>query len=893
MRKSNFLRARRYSLLVLIVLAIFALDLAKPALAASWTTNGPMAAPRFGQTATLLQNGMVLVTGGISSGTSTNGAELYDPSTGKWTITGAMNVRRASHTATLLPNGQVLVAGGNHGTFLATAELYDPISGSWTLTRLLNTLRSGHTATLLPNGQVLVAGGTPVGFAPTAELYDPLSGSWSPTGELNVPRTGHTATLMTNHMVLVAGGSPTNAFTFDTTSVEIYDPSSGIWTITNSLNTARYDHTATLLPDGRIFVAGGTGGANISNIAPLSSAELFNPATGTWTETNVFKAPRTLHSATLLPNGKVLLAGGQSSGGYISAAAIYDPATGTNTTIASMSTPRAQHTATVLANGKVLVTGGQGGSGATNSTEVYDYANGAWTTTGSLGTVTASQTATLLRDGRVLMVVSSVYLYDSVTGAWTQTNNMHSLRSSGHSATLLPSGHVLVAGGNYGGAYLASVELFDPISGTWTSTASMNTPRWTHTATLLPNGKVLVAGGGNGGVPPTALATSEIYNPVTGTWVPTGPLNFARRNHAAVLLSNGKVLIVGGLNPSSVRLSSAELYDPATGSWTLTGSLHDARNAFTATLLPNGKVLVAGGRNSGQISSAELYDPTTGTWAFTGAMTTNRESHTATLLPNGKVLVTGGDSPGGYQATTELYDPTTEIWMPTGTMADMRASHAATLLLNGKLLVEAGINPGFLGSAELYDVGLGFSNAWRPQIASITSPLDLGANLSIGGSQFRGIAEGSSGTGQDSSADYPVLQLRSPESGQTIYLLATDWSTNSVDSVPLLNFPPGYALATIFVNGIQSTSAVVNISVPIPTPATITDAAVQSNGWFQCSFTNTVGAFFAMLVTTNVSLPLGNWTAVGGITEISPGQFQFVDPQAPNNARRFYRLSTP
>jgi hypothetical protein len=166
-------------------------------------------------------------------------------------------------------------------------------------------------------------------------------------------------------------------------------------------------------------------------------------------------------------------------------------------------------------------------------------------------------------------------------------------------------------------------------------------------------------------------------------------------------------------------------------------------------------------------------------------------------------------------------------------------------------------------------------------------------NLSVAGSQFCGVSEGSSGNGQNSSTDYPVLQLRSLESALTTYLLATDWSTNSLASVPLWNFPPGYALATIFVNGIQSTSAVINVSVPIPTTPIITDETVQSNGWFQCNFTNSIGALFGMLAATNVSLPLSNWTALGGISEISPGQFKFVDPQTTNATKRFYRLYTP
>jgi hypothetical protein len=211
------------------------------------------------------------------------------------------------------------------------------------------------------------------------------------------------------------------------------------------------------------------------------------------------------------------------------------------------------------------------------------------------------------------------------------------------------------------------------------------------------------------------------------------------------------------------------------------------------------------------------------------------------------------------------------------------------------VLVVGGTSYGYpvFDSAELYDVGLGYSNSWQPQIATVTSPLNLGSNLVITGSQFRGIAEGSSGNSQDSSTDYPLVQLRRLDNEQTVFLLTTNWSTNSFTSLPVWNFPPGYALATMFVNGIQSTSSVVNISVPVPTAATLTGPQKLTNGSFQFAFTNSVGALFGVLTTTNLTLPLTNWTTLGGIVEISPGQFQFTDPQATNSGQRFYRVFAP
>jgi hypothetical protein len=197
--------------------------------------------------------------------------------------------------------------------------------------------------------------------------------------------------------------------------------------------------------------------------------------------------------------------------------------------------------------------------------------------------------------------------------------------------------------------------LYNPTNGVWSATGSLNTARYGHTATLLPNGMVLVAGGyGAGGF----LASAELYNPSTGTWSETESLNVARNGHTATLLPNGQVLVAGGWNDYT-PFSSAELYDPITGTWTETGSMNTARNLHTATLLPSGLVLVSGGWNeSGFLTSAELYNPAIGTWTASGSLNTEREYHTATLLPNGQVLVAGGWN-GVTLSSAELYNDET------------------------------------------------------------------------------------------------------------------------------------------------------------------------------------------------------------------------------------------
>ena len=244
-----------------------------------------------------------------------------------------------------------------------------------------------------------------------------------------------------------------------------------------------------------------------------------------------------------------------------------------------------------------------------------------------------------------LVCSSLVVSVSAQTSNWGTAASMATARQS-HTTTLLPSGKVLVAGGqNSGGGYVTSAELYDPATGAWSTAGNLSTARGFHTATLLPSGKVLVAGGyGSTGF----LASAELYDPATGstgTWSSAGNLTTARDQHTATLLPSGKVLVVGGYGNTG-KISGAELYDPATGStgtWGSAGNLSAARYIHAATLLPSGKVLVAGGGgNGGALTSAELYDPASSSWTTTGSLGAARYNHTATLLPSGKVLVTGG-----------------------------------------------------------------------------------------------------------------------------------------------------------------------------------------------------------------------------------------------------------
>jgi len=336
----------------------------------AWKNTGSLHTARSQHTATLLGDGKVLVAGGSDGIQNTASAELYDPATGTWNSTGSLSSGRAAHIAVRLGNGKVLVAGGVGSpglTLLTSAELYDSATGTWSGTGSLGVGRRAGAAVLLADGRVLFAGGFPSTSGQstpenqTAEIYDPATGLWNPTTTLNAPHALATLTRLPDGKVLIAGGSKSN-------KAEIYDPATNIWTLTSDLITARQQHSAVYLPNGKVLVVcGGT----VFGLALFAQAELYDPATGAWSATGDMTSIRLHPALTLLANGQALAEGGVSTGGSVKRAELYDPASGTWTAPGEPSAARSDDSATLLGDGRVLVAAGSSGN-LLSTAELFD-----------------------------------------------------------------------------------------------------------------------------------------------------------------------------------------------------------------------------------------------------------------------------------------------------------------------------------------------------------------------------------------------------------------------------------------------------------------------------------------------------------------------------------------
>src|SRR5271165_5957224 len=729
-------------------------------------TTAPLNTSRFQHSATLLNNGTVLVAGGVTcspSGSCTylSSAELYNPASVTSTNTGSLVTPRAA-PAVLLPNGNVLIAGGstcdNFGNCfsLGNAELYNTATGTFSIVGNMQAARDGHTMTLLSNGKVLIAGGETcvpgsgggrgsknfrpslfdgaqlieANFTPvtnsvsctalsSAEIYDPQAGTFTLTGSLNVARYHSAAAQLANGHVLIVGGS--NEYS-PLSYAEIYDPTGATFTMSSStLQTARTLPAVTLLNSGLVLVSGGS--ICESPTCPINTAELYDPVADAFQYTSgTMNASRVNHTAVLLGNGQVLLTGGSNSCGGNSCTSdatteLYDPTAGSFTTSQPLANARSGHTATLLSNGSVLLAGGLANGSTIASVETYQPSSFA---PAGLVSIAITPGTTSIFVGAVQPFVATGTFGDGTTqilqsASWNSASPAIATVSNAAGSVGFAQGQAIgtttisATVGTVSGSTTLTVQPPVQSSG-FTTSAPMGSSLYAHTATRLTSGQVLIAGGMS---PAGVVNTAQLYNPANQSFAAAGAMNVARWLHTATLLNDGTLLIAGGSDLTNREtLDSAEIYNPATGAFTLLAStLNTARVGHTATLLNNGQVLIVGGYDPqfGLIADAELYNPVTQTFTDLGDTSVPRYHHTATILKSGQVLIAGGETdstPSGAYNVAELFDPPSLTFIPVSVpMNSAREGHAALLMSNGQVLLTGGNDPGTgpLNTAEIYD----------------------------------------------------------------------------------------------------------------------------------------------------------------------------------------------
>ena len=846
--------------------------------------TGGLSAGRYSHAATLLNNGFVLISGGSATNNINDylaTAELYNPANGTFTSTGSMNTVRASHTATLLNNGMVLIVGGissanNTSEYPAAAELYDPAKGTFSTVGSLNAARVYHTATLLNNGMVLITGGyNSAGPVASAELYNPATGAFSLTGNLNTPRYFQTATPLNNGMVLIAGGQGSSSAFLAT--AELYDPTEGTFTLTGSLNTGRYFQTATLLNNGLVLIAGGVGGLGLAN-----PAELYDPVAGTFTLTGNLNIFRQSHTATLLNDGMVLLAGGYSTlfrTGSSGSAELYDPLTGTFTLTGFMSTGHGDASATLLKSGTVLIAGGVYGCCVQGTTTAELYEPGTLTPP-SLVSVSLSPGGPMVPLGAVQRFTATGTFSDGSTQTltsvtWDSSNSIVANITSdttNHGAafgrtqgattitactgaicgstlltvgppallaiTVTPSNASIPLGltqkytaiGAYTdgttqdvtGSVLWTITtpgilgidsngmLTGAFQGSTTLAAMLGSITGTTTVTITPPAVVSVAitpaivtlpAGLSQHLMATATysdgSTQDVTsiitfvgssNPSVADGFPTVVARMPGTATVTVLWSSNisASAVITVLPPALVSISIAPLNSTilpgATQQFTATGLFTDGsqQNLTSSAVWASSPANVASVSNvpgsqgfvSGTSTGIANITATTGAitasttltvnFATTGSLNAPRSLHTATLLNNGKVLIVGGDG-NGFQASAEIYDPPTGTFTHTSLLNPNRYYHTATLLNNGMVLIVGGVGTnGFLASAELYDPTTGI---FTPTGSLNTARYQHRAALLNNGKVL--ITGGLSGSGQLASAELydPATGVFTPTGG--------------------------------------------------------------------------------------------------------------------------------
>jgi len=666
---------------------------------------GPLVVGRArGHTLTRLDDGRVLVVGGSDA------VELWDPRDRRSRLVDPLPRARSHHVAVRLRDGQVLVAGGQgayHSEYddqepLASALVFDPASASWRSVAPMAVARREPVAALLPDGRVLVAGGesgTP-DEAPIVEVFAPEEGAWRP---YSAPRHRPSALEALPDGRVLALNDPI----VGQLRTEILDPVTTRWSempLASTLN--------------RIGGHVGLGELGVLVFSFLQ-VERFDGGLGRWAQAAPPPANMTSPTATLLPDGTVLFVGSVQAG----RAYRYDPVADRWSAAGYSEHVHHGHASVLLADGRVLLTGGNLDGGldgeADRVTELFDPGSGSWTASWPAPLGRDQHTATVLPSGAILLVGGMRSAGGGFTRRpavvapdltrWVATDPQPT-EVIFHAATALEDGRVLVTGGDIERSRTTQAILFDPVTMRWRPTTNMGVPRAEHASVRLLDGSVLIAGRG----------TAERFDPATERWQPAGAFEPLQVSPRLVRMDDGNVLMLGGRTERS-----SDRYDPNSGTWQAMAPLPADRDRPSTTLLHDGRVFVVGGcctpiNPPASDHDAFLFDPQSETWSRAEPPFFGYLGAPAFTLPDGSVLILGGW--GAYDAA-ERYDPRTDTWRQTGPLNEQRARAAAAQRDDGTVVVTGGCCNDATGLAftnsEWYDAA---ANAWQLVEAEVVIP---------------------------------------------------------------------------------------------------------------------------------------------------------------------------
>lgn len=715
-------------------------------------------------------------------------------------------IPRADHGAALLPDGRVMVMG--YQTF--REQLYDPAADTWSdggtgldQHAIFSTARTRNgtlvivdnsptyewwspwlpdwevaptgadrqqgVAVLLPSGKVLTGcgddGTNPIG---NFETLDEDAGIWVDAGIQLVPTSLCALSPLPGDRWLKTGG----VFAASTVA-ELWSPDGGR---AMALQSPRQEHASVVLPDGRVLVTGG-------NDSPVPD-EIFDPVTEQWDAGATPSVERFRASATVLPDGRVLVAGGFDGANVaLDTGEIFDPATGLWSPPFQLGLRRGAHVGLMLPSGRVFLTGGDDNVDATSSSQLLDFsspfvsggpARPAPVTAPRLGTARGTP---ILWDDQG----PAAYRMDS-QGMWVALPPAPP--NHGAVAVALRDGRLLRVG--------ASIDGYDPDRDAWfTVPGAPDGGRPGAAAALLGTGEVLIAGG-NG---PSALV--QRFDPRTAAWTQTEDLPRAANDGQAISLRGGDVMVCGGDTAVGVT-DWCWLYTTSTSHWTFGVRFFAPRRRFSLTGLESGRVLAAGGENdAGLVASAEVFNPSSVSWVSAAPLLQARSGHAAVRLRNGQVLVMGGAGGPGALDTTELFDPLPRSFSAGPSLGGPRVAPVAMMAESGQVLIGGAEG----GPFEVFDEGRGAQDQWLPALG--TPPRGgAGQAVTVPGAQLTGVTPGSSGDMRSSPSDLPVLALVGPDD-LLVRPGALGWTPSSVT----FQVPPtasGWYAMSASVNGIES-----------------------------------------------------------------------------------------